>query len=136
MTSEATQPKPAPAVPPARKRILTGERPTGSLHIGHYVGTLANRVRLQEQFETFLLVADYHMLTTRLENLAEIKDNVRAVVLDNLSVGIDPEKVTIFLQSAVPEIPQLHLYFSMLVSVPRVERIPTLKDQLRDHELS
>ncbi|MBM4362911.1 MAG: tryptophan--tRNA ligase [Deltaproteobacteria bacterium] len=119
-----------------RKRILTGERPTGSLHLGNYVGTLANRVKLQDQYETFLLVADYHMLTTRLENLVEIRDNIRSVVLDNLSVGVDPEKVTFFLQSAVPEIPQLHLYFSMLVSVPRVERIPTLKDQLRDHDLA
>lgn len=124
------------ATPTPRRRILTGDRPTGSLHIGHYIGTLANRVRLQDEYDTFLLVADYHMLTTRIENLKEIGDNVRSVVLDNLSVGVDPEKVTIFLQSLVPEIPQLHLYFSMLVSVPRVQRIPTLKDQLRDHDLS
>ena len=136
MTTETTRPAAGAAAPRTRKRILTGDRPTGPLHIGHYVGTLANRVRLQDSYDTFLLVADYHMLTTRLENLQEIRDNVRADVLDNLAVGIDPEKVTIFLQSLVPEIPQLHLYFSMLVSVPRLQRIPTLKDQLRDHNIT
>src|SRR2546428_2549235 len=119
-----------------RKRILTGDRPTGKLHVGHYVGTLANRVRLQDEYETFLLIADYHMLTTRLDKLAEIEHNIRDDVIDNLAVGVDPEKVTYFLQSLVPEIPQLHLYFSMLVSVPRAQRIPTLKDALRDYGLS
>jgi len=119
-----------------RKRILTGDRPTGPLHLGHYVGTLQNRVRLQDEYDSFLFVADYHMLTTRTENLAEIRENIHADVIDNLAVGIDPEKVTIFLQSLIPEIPQLHLYFSMLMSVPRLQRIPTLKDQLRDHELA
>jgi len=136
MSTQTAAPQPASAAPRARKRILTGDRPTGPLHIGHYVGTLANRVRLQDEYETFLLVADYHMLTTRLEDLDQIGRNVRDDVLDNLAAGVDPEKVTIFLQSLVPEIPQLHLYFSMLVSVPRVQRIPTLKDQLRDHGLS
>jgi len=135
MSTQTAAPQPASAAPRARKRILTGDRPTGPLHIGHYVGTLANRVRLQDEYETFLLVADYHMLTTRLEDLHEIGRNVRDDVLDNLAAGVDPEKVTIFLQSLVPEIPQLHLYFSMLVSVPRVQRIPTLKDQLRDFGL-
>lgn len=119
----------------ARKRILTGDRPTGKLHLGHFVGTLANRVRLQDDYETFLLIADYHMLTTRLDKLEEIGANVRDDVIDNLAVGVDPEKVTYFLQSHVPEIPQLHLYFSMLVSVPRAQRIPTLKDAMRDHRL-
>jgi tryptophanyl-tRNA synthetase len=117
------------------KRILTGDRPTGRLHVGNYVGTLANRVKLQDEYETFLLVADHHMLTTKLEGLAEIEQNIRDCVIDNLAVGVDPEKVTYILQSLVPQIPELHLYFSMLVSVPRVERIPTLKDQLRDHGL-
>ncbi len=115
-----------------RKRILTGDRPTGPLHVGNYVGTLANRARLQDEYDTFLLVADHHMLTTRLTALAEIEANIRDDVLDNLAAGVDPEKVTYVLQSLVPQIPELHLYFSMLVSVPRVQRIPTLKDQLRD----
>src|SRR5438445_3708703 len=136
MTAEVSVPKTAPAAKQTRKRILTGDRPTGRLHVGNYVGTLANRVKLQDEYETFLLVADHHMLTTKLEGLAEIEDNIRDDVLDNLSVGVDPEKVTYILQSLVPQIPELHLYFSMLVSVPRVQRIPTLKDQLRDHGLA
>ena len=136
MTAEVTTPRPAAPSKRTRKRILTGDRPTGPLHVGNYVGTLANRARLQEEYETFLLVADHHMLTTKLDGLAVIEQNIRDDVLDNLAVGIDPDKVTYFLQSLVPQIPELHLYFSMLVSVPRVERIPTLKDQLRDHGLS
>jgi tryptophanyl-tRNA synthetase len=136
MTAEVSAPKTAPAAKQTRKRILTGDRPTGRLHVGNYVGTLASRVRLQDSYETFLLVADHHMLTTKLDGLTEIQQNIREDVLDNLAVGVDPEKVTYILQSLVPQIPELHLYFSMLVSVPRVQRIPTLKDQLRDHGLA
>ena len=136
MTTETTVPRPAAAPPKTRKRILTGDRPTGRLHLGHYVGTLENRVKLQTVYDTFLLVADYHMLTTRLEGLDEIGGHVRNVVLDNLSVGIDPERVTIYLQSLVPETAEIHLYFSMLVTVPRAQRIPTLKDQMRDHDIA
>ncbi|MDR7518372.1 MAG: tryptophan--tRNA ligase [Armatimonadota bacterium] len=113
-------------------RLLTGDRPTGKLHLGHYVGTLANRVRLQDEYECFFLLADYHILTTRLEHLEEIEGNIREIVLDYLSVGIDPERSTIFLQSAVPQIPELALLFSMLVTVPRLHRVPTLKEQMRD----
>jgi tryptophanyl-tRNA synthetase len=136
MTAEVSVPKTASAAKQTRKRILTGDRPTGRLHVGNYVGTLANRVKLQDSYETFLLVADHHMLTTKLDGLVEIEQNIREDVLDNLAVGVDPEKVTYILQSLVPQIPELHLYFSMLVSVPRVQRIPTLKDQLRDHGLA
>jgi tryptophanyl-tRNA synthetase len=136
MTAEVTVTRPAAPPKRTRKRILTGDRPTGPLHVGNYVGTLANRARLQDEYETFLLVADHHMLTTKLDGLAVIEQNIRDDVLDNLAVGVDPDKVTYFLQSLVPQIPELHLYFSMLVSVPRVQRIPTLKDQLRDHGLS
>jgi tryptophanyl-tRNA synthetase len=135
MTAEITTPRPAAPAKRTRKRILTGDRPTGPLHVGNYVGTLANRVKLQDEYETFLLVADHHMLTTRLDDLGEIEQNIRDDVIDNLAVGVDPEKVTYLLQSLVPQIPELHLYFSMLVSVPRAQRIPTLKDQLRDHGL-
>jgi tryptophanyl-tRNA synthetase len=113
-------------------RLLTGDRPTGKLHLGHYVGTLANRVRLQDEYDCFFLLADYHILTTRLDNLGEIEQNIREIVLDYLSVGIDPERSTIFLQSAVPQIPELQLIFSMLVTVPRLQRVPTLKEQMRD----
>jgi tryptophanyl-tRNA synthetase len=136
MTAETTTPTLSSAPRRTRKRILTGDRPTGPLHVGNYIGTLANRVKLQDEYETFLLVADHHMLTTKLDGLAEIEQHIRDDVVDNLAVGVDPEKVTYFLQSLVPQIPELHLYFSMLVSVPRVQRIPTLKDQLRDHGLS
>lgn len=134
-TAETTSSTPATAATRTRKRILTGDRPTGKLHLGHYIGTLANRVKLQDEYETFLLIADYHMLTTRLDRLDEIEANIRDDVIDNIAVGVDPNKVTYFLQSHIPEIPQLHLYFSMLVSVPRVQKIPTLKDQMRDHSL-
>ncbi len=118
-----------------RGRILTGDRPTGKLHLGHYVGTLRNRVRLQDEYECFFIVADYHVLTTRLQNLKEIGQDIREVVLDNLSVGIDPRRSTIFLQSLVPEIPELHLIFSMLTTVPRLQRVPTLKEVMRDLKL-
>ena len=136
MTTEITSPRVAAAPKKTRKRILTGDRPTGRLHLGHYVGTLENRVRLQAEYDTFLLVADHHMLTTRLDHLEEIGQNVRAVVLDNLAAGIDPRKVTIYLQSLVPQTAEIHLYFSMLVTVPRAQRIPTLKEQMRDHEIA
>lgn len=118
-----------------RPRILTGDRTTGKLHLGHYVGTLRNRVRLQDEYDCFFILADYHVLTTRLTNLDEIEQNIRDMVLDYLSVGIDPEKSTIFLQSLVPQIPELHLLFSMLVSVPRLQRVPTLKEVMRDLKL-
>src|SRR2546430_2179166 len=134
MSAQATAVPSTPAKK-TRKRILTGDRPTGKLHLGHYVGTLANRVKLQREYETFLLVADYHMLTTRLDNLEEIGENIRDDVLDNLAVGVDPDAVTIYLQSLVPEVTELHLYFSMLVTVPRAQRIPTLKDQRRNHNI-
>ena len=111
-------------------RILTGDRPTGPLHLGHYVGTLANRVKLQDEYEVFLLVADYHALTRTVdkEHVAATVGNARELVLDYLSVGIDPEKTTIYVQSDVPSVCELHLLFSMLTTVPRLERVPTLKE--------
>ncbi|MDO8614469.1 MAG: tryptophan--tRNA ligase [Dehalococcoidia bacterium] len=123
--------------PPARRpRILTGDRPTSdSFHLGNYVGTLANRVRLQDEYETFLLLADLHLLTTRTTNLEEIGHNIHGLVLDYLSVGIDPERTTIYLQSLVPEVMELTWIFMSLVSVPRAQRIPTLKEQVRDLKL-
>ncbi len=119
-----------------RKRILTGDRPTSeSFHLGNYVGTLANRVRLQEEYETFLLLADLHLLTTRTSDLEEIGHNIHGLVLDYLSVGIDQHKTTIYLQSLVPEVMELTWIFMSLVSVPRAQRIPTLKEQVRDLKL-
>ncbi len=112
-------------------RLLTGDRPTGKLHLGHYVGSLKNRVRLQDEYECFFLVADYHLLTTRLDHLDEIRDNIREIVLDYLSVGIDSNRSNIVLQSLVPETAELQLIFSMLVTVPRAQRVPTLKEVMR-----
>lgn len=122
---------------PKRPRILTGDRPTGKLHLGHYVGTLANRVKLQDSYECFFLVADFHMLTTRteLERLRHTRENIRDVVLDNLSVGIDPNKSTYVLQSLVPQIPEIALIFSMLATVPRLQRVPTLKEVMQDLDI-
>ena len=120
-----------------KKRILTGDRPTGKLHLGHYVGSLANRVRLQDEYECFFIIADLHTLTTRpeREHILEIRHNVREIVLDYLAVGIDPEKSTIFVQSAIPGTYELNLIFEMLTSVPRLERIPSLKEMARDARL-
>src|SRR2546430_12245480 len=102
MSAQATAVgQPSTSAKKTRKRILTGDRPTGKLHVGNYVGTLANRVKLQDSYDTFLLVADHHMLTTRLDRLSEIEQNIRDDVIDNLAVGVDPEKVNYFLQSLV-----------------------------------
>lgn len=115
--------------------MLTGDRPTGPLHLGHYLGSLSMRVDLQDQIQCFVLMADLHVLTTRTEKLEEIGDNIREVVLDYLSVGIDPKKTTIYLQSLVPEVLELFWLFMPLVGVPRAQRIPTLKEQMRDLKL-
>ncbi len=111
-------------------RILTGDRPTGPLHLGHYVGTLANRVRLQDEYQVFLVVADYHALTRNVErdHVVATRQFSRDLALDYLSVGIDPEKTTIYIQSDVPSVCELHLLFSMLTTVPRLERVPSLKE--------
>lgn len=113
-----------------KKRILTGDRPTGRLHLGHWVGSIRNRVRLQDEYECFFIVADLHTLTTRPEKpaIAEIPENIREMMLDYLAAGIDPSRSVIFLQSAIPETAELALVFSMLVSLPRLERLPSIKD--------
>jgi tryptophanyl-tRNA synthetase len=131
MEAVAVQPTTNSQLPATKKgRILTGDRPTGPLHLGHYVGTLANRVKLQDTYEVFLLAADYHALTRNSEkdNVVATVENTRQLVLDYLSVGIDPEKTTIYVQSDVPSVCELHLLFSMLTTVPRLERVPTLKE--------
>ena len=112
------------------RRILTGDRPTGRLHLGHYVGSLVNRIKMQYEMECFFIVADWHTLTTKnsKEEVSEVGENVRQTVLDYLAVGIDPERSTIFLQSAVKETAELNLIFEMLTTVARLERVPSLKD--------
>jgi len=137
-TTAATQTKavhPGRAAGGKKGRLLTGDRPTGRLHVGHYVGSLENRLRMQEEYECFFLIADYHVLTTGAEKTREIAGNIHELVLDYLSVGIDPAKSTIYLQSLVPEVAVLHLIFSMLTTVPRLQRVPTLKEVMRDLKL-
>lgn len=117
--------------------LVTGDRPTGNLHLGHYVGTLENRIKLQNQFDCFFLIADLHMLTTHNEKVDELRLNIESLVIDWISVGLDPNNSCFYLQSLVPEINELTLLLSMICSVPRVQRIPTLKEktsQLGDNE--
>src|SRR3984957_7670494 len=114
----------------ARFRILTGDRPTGPLHLGHYFGTLANRVRLQDLgAEVFVLIADYQVLTDR-DTADHLDDYVTGQVLDYLAIGLDPARTVIFTHSAVPALNQLLLPFLSLVSVPELERNPTVKDEI------
>lgn len=119
-----------------RKRILTGDRPTGRLHLGHYIGSLRNRVRLQDEYECFFIIADLHTLTTRPEKSSDLKENIHQMVLDYLSVGIDPQKATIYIQSQISEVGELAIIFGNLVAVPRLERVPTLKDVMRDSNIT
>lgn len=113
-----------------RKRILTGDRPTGKLHLGHYVGSHRHRLRFQDEYECFFIIADLHMLTTKptKEDIYAIGENARQIVLDHLGIGIDPQKVTFYLQSAVHEIYELQLLLSGLVTVERLQQLPTIKD--------
>ena len=114
-------------------RILSGMRPTGRLHLGNYVGALENWVRLQDEgWTNYHMVADWHMLTTGYEHTEQLQQHTWDMVLDWLAAGLDPAKSVIFVQSAVKEHAELHLLFSMLVSKGRLERIPTLKEQIRD----
>ena len=113
-----------------KKRILTGDRPTGKLHIGHYFGSLQNRVKLQDIHETFIEVADVQALTDNFNNPEKVKNNVKEIVMDQLSVGIDPNKVTFFLQSMIPEIAELTVFYSNLVTIARLERNPTVKTEI------
>lgn len=111
-------------------RILTGDRPTGKLHIGHYFGSLKSRVELQDKFETFIEVADVQALTDNFNNPDKVKQNVSQIVMDELAVGIDPNKATIFLQSLIPEIAELTVFYSNLVTIARLERNPTVKTEI------
>lgn len=115
-----------------KKRILTGDRPTGKLHLGHYVGSLKNRVKLQDKYECFILIADLHALTTKAQRAHELERNIYEMVLDYLAVGIDPKKSTIYIQSQIPEVCELATIFSNLITVARLNRVPTLKEVMRD----
>lgn len=117
-----------------KKRILTGDNTTGRLHLGHFVGSLENRVKLQDDYETFIIVADLHAFAypKYVESPEVVSQSVIDVALDNLSVGLDPQKVTFFVESGVPEIFELSTIFSMLVPHARALRNPTIKDEIRD----
>lgn len=118
-----------------KKRILTGDRPTGPLHLGHYVGSLENRVRLQDEYDCFFIIADYQFLTDHLKETEKTQYFIKQVLLDWLSVGLDPEKSTFFIQSKIPEIAELTMYFSMMVTVARVQRNPTVKEEFKASQL-
>src|SRR5579864_8439505 len=121
----------------AKKRLLTGLRPTGKFHLGNFVGTFEKDLELQNsgEYECFFLIADLHSLTTGYENARLIGEDIREGVLDFLAVGIDPNRSTLYLQSLIPEVSELFLLFTMLVSATRAQRIPTLKEQIRDLKL-
>ena len=115
-----------------KKRIVTGDRPTGRLHIGHYFGSLKNRVKLQEsgEYDQYILIADVQALTDNFSNPEKVRKNVREVAMDYLSVGIDPSKTTIYIQSMIPEVAELTVYYSNLVTIARLQRNPTVKTEI------
>jgi tryptophanyl-tRNA synthetase len=125
--------------PSANRRVLSGMRPTGSLHLGHYHGVLKNWLKLQHEYECFLFVADWHALTTEYEDPAIIADSIWDMVIDWLAVGINPGEATLFIQSKIPEHAELHVLLSMITPLGWLERVPTYKDQqekLKDKDLS
>lgn len=114
-----------------KKRILTGDRPTGRLHLGHYVGSLQSRIKLQYEYDQYIMIADVQALTDNFENPKKSTENVFEVAKDYLSVGIDPTQTTIFVQSQIPEIGELTVYYLNLVTVGRLERNPTVKSEIQ-----
>ena len=116
-------------------RILTGDTPTGRLHLGHLVGSLENRVLMQNDYDCYFLIANVHAFTTRMDKPDDIHQSVIDIAIDYLAAGIDPQKSTIFLQSEIPAIAELTFFFSMLIPYPRLMRNPTIKDEIRDKGL-
>ncbi|MBA3954023.1 tryptophan--tRNA ligase [Candidatus Dependentiae bacterium] len=111
--------------------VLTGDRPTGPLHLGHYVGSLANRISLQDNYTQFVMIADVQALTDNVDNPTKVHDNVLQVAYDYLAVGIDPQKTTIFIQSLIPQIAELTVFYLNLVTVNRLRRNPTIKTEIQ-----
>ena len=114
-----------------KQKIMSGMRPTGKLHLGHYLGVIQNWVNLQEEYDCYFSVADWHALTTKYDKTETMKEDVLNVVMDWLACGIDPDKATIYVQSLVPETAELHIYLSMITPQNWVERDPTLKDMAK-----
>jgi tryptophanyl-tRNA synthetase len=121
-----------------KKRLLTGDRPTGKMHLGHYVGSIRNRVRLQDEYECYFIIADLHMLTTKntKEDIFAIRENAYEVALANLACGLDPAKSTIYLQSAIHAVYEMNLFFENLLTVERLSRLPSLKDMARSANIT
>ncbi|MBD3370801.1 tryptophan--tRNA ligase [Candidatus Fermentibacteria bacterium] len=117
----------------ARKRILTGDRPTGPLHLGHYAGSLQNRVSLQDEYDTFIIIADIQALSTNFDRPEKLQVDVRDVALDNIASGLDPERMSIFVQSMVPQIAELTVLFSMFTTVNRLRHNPTIKSEAKQY---
>jgi len=115
----------------SKKIILTADRPTGRLHLGHYIGSLKNRVKLQENYKQYVMVADVQALTDNFLNPQKVRDNVIEIVLDYLATGIDPKKTSICIQSMIPAIAELTVFFLNLVTVTRLERNPTVKEEIK-----
>jgi tryptophanyl-tRNA synthetase len=120
----------------AQKRILTGDRPTGPLHLGHYVGSLHNRVRLQNEYDTYILIADVQALTDNFEHPEKLRANIFEVALDYLAVGLEPEKSKFVVQSMVPELTELTIYYMNLVTVATLERNPTVKEEIKQRNFA
>ena len=116
-----------------KKRIVSGDRPTGKLHLGHYLGSIKNRVKLQDKYECFFLIADLHLLTTKpqKEHILAARGHMKEMVADYLACGIDPAKSVIYLQSAVPSVCEMNLFFQMLISLNRLTGLPSIKDMAR-----
>lgn len=117
-----------------KKRILTGDRPTGALHLGHFVGSLKNRIALQDQYECAFIIADLHTLTTKpqKEDILKIRENIHQMVLDYLACGVDPKKSLIYLQSGVPAVYELNLIFEMMISLNRLAGLPSIKEMAKN----
>ena len=118
----------------SKPRLLSGDTPTGRLHLGHWVGSIENRVALQNDYDCFFLIANVHAFTTRMERPSEIRDSVIDIALDWLACGIDPARSALCVQSEIPAIAELTFFFSMLIPYARVMRNPTLKDEIRSEE--
>lgn len=120
-----------------KKRLVTGDRPTGLLHLGHYVGSIENRLKMQEKYDCYIFVADLHMLTTKKEkeDIVASRQHIKEMVIDQLSCGIDPQKVTIYLQSAIAAIYELNLFFEMFVNVNRLQGLPSIKEMAKNAKM-
>lgn len=118
-----------------KPRLLTGDTPTGRLHLGHWVGSIENRLLLQDQYDCYFIIANVHAFTTRMDKPMEIHQSVMDIAMDYLACGMDPKRSTIFLQSEIPAIAEMTFFFSMLIPYPRLMRNPTIKDEIRDKGL-